>query len=267
MTVATEASYAERSYTGAEASFTPGFSALDAAHVFVSYFDASGLPVALTQGVHFSVLLDAQSAVTVSKIAFPVATPAAPVTIVIERVTPATQGTNFQNLAAYDASVHERIADASAMRAAELRNRQARTATPFVGSDTVVDFRPRNIRAADPVADSDVATKSWVLTITGLISIAASVAAAAASATAAAASAALALTRQTASEAARDLAQLWSSNPEDTPVVTGPNQYSAFHWAQKAAAQAAIILPYLTQTDDGLFGTADAGSQDDGIFA
>lgn len=33
MTVATEASYAERLYTGVETSFAPGFSALSAAHV------------------------------------------------------------------------------------------------------------------------------------------------------------------------------------------------------------------------------------------
>jgi hypothetical protein len=266
MTVATEASYAQANYTGVETIFTPGFSASSAADVFVSYFDASGLPVALTQGLHFSVALDAEGAVTVTRIAFPSATPSEPVTIAIERVTPAVQGTNFQNLAAYDASVHERIADAGAMRDAELKNRQVRTTTPFVGSSTVVDFRPKNVRAADPVDDSDVTTKSWVLTVTGLIAIAASVAAAAASAAAAAASAALALIRQTAAEAARDLAQLWSSQTEDTPVTTGPNQYSAFHWSQKSAASAALVLAALAVTDYGTVAAAPTETRDYGTI-
>src|SRR4051794_32711544 len=123
MTVATEACHAEAVYTGAETTFTPGFSAQSIEHVFVGYFDSEGALVDLTQGVHFSVTLGVDDAVTVTKIAFPVATVAAPVTIAIERVTPAVQGTDFDNLEAYDASVHERIADASAMRDAENRRR------------------------------------------------------------------------------------------------------------------------------------------------
>ncbi|MDM9629548.1 hypothetical protein QTL95_27055 [Rhizobium sp. S152] len=31
-------------------------------------------------------------------------------------------------------------------------------------------------------------------------------------------------------------AQKWATNPEDTPVTTGPDKFSAYHWAQKAAA-------------------------------
>jgi hypothetical protein len=264
MTVATETSYAELIYTGAETTFTPGFSALNTADVFVSWFDVDRLPVALTQGMHFSVALGADGAVTVSKIAFPVATALAPVTIAIERVTPAVQGTDFDNLAAYDASVHERIADAGAMRDAELRGRQARAVTPFAGTSNVVDFRPRNVRAADPLVDSDVATKGWVMLVTGLINIAASVASAAASAVSAAASAALALTRQTASEAARDLAQLWANQTEDTPVTTGPSKFSAFHWSQKSAASAALVLAALAVTDYGTVAAAPTETRDYG---
>lgn len=37
-------------------------------------------------------------------------------------------------------------------------------------------------------------------------------------------------------EAARDKAAEWADNPEDVPVETGPDRFSAFHWAEKAAA-------------------------------
>lgn len=33
---------------------------------------------------------------------------------------------------------------------------------------------------------------------------------------------------------ARDKAQEWATNPEDDPVETSPDQFSAFHWAKKA---------------------------------
>jgi hypothetical protein len=36
------------------------------------------------------------------------------------------------------------------------------------------------------------------------------------------------------------LARAWAQNPEDVPVVTGPNGFSALHWAAKAAASAAL---------------------------
>ena len=36
------------------------------------------------------------------------------------------------------------------------------------------------------------------------------------------------------------LARAWAQNPEDVPVVTGPDGFSALHWARKALAQAGI---------------------------
>lgn len=167
MTVATEASYAQAIYTGVETIFTPGFSALDPDAVFVDYFDINGLPVALTQGVHFSVTLDAAGAVTVTVIAFPSASVAAPVTIAFQRITPAVQGVNFTNLSQYDPSVHQEIADAGAMRDAELKGVQARSVTPFNVSDSIVDFRPRNVRAADPLDPTDLATKAYADLVSG----------------------------------------------------------------------------------------------------
>ena len=43
--------------------------------------------------------------------------------------------------------------------------------------------------------------------------------------------------------AAVDAAEAWAENPEDVPVETGPNKFSALHWAAKAAASAASITP------------------------
>lgn len=167
MTVTVETPYAERIYTGVQTIFTPDFTAQDPAHVFVGYFDQDLLPVPLIKDVHFTVSLDASGYVTVGRIAFPSASVAAPVTIFIERITPATQVVNFMDLARYSAEVHEKIADAGAMRDAELRSRQDRTATPFAVSDDVVDFRPRRLKAADPVLPEDLVTKNYADENTG----------------------------------------------------------------------------------------------------
>lgn len=66
-------------------------------------------------------------------------------------------------------------------------------------------------------------------------------------------------------------ASQWSDNAEDVPVVTGPNRYSAFHWAQKALAAAAANLAGLANAihtstlkdppaNDDEFGIADSAS-------
>lgn len=214
MTVATEACYAERSYTGVETVFTPGFSALAAADVHAGYLDANGLPVALTYNVHFSVSLDAQGAVTVTRIAFPSASVAAPVTVTFERVTPAVQGTDFTNLNQYDPSVHQRIADAGAMRDAELRSRQTRAIIPYSASSTAVDFRSRQVKAADPIAAEDLATKAYADAVSGTTAAAAS-AASAAAALVSQNSAATSATSASGSAAAAAAAAAILGNPDD----------------------------------------------------
>lgn len=45
-----------------------------------------------------------------------------------------------------------------------------------------------------------------------------------------------AVNQANAAAASATLAQRWATEAEDVPVTTGPNRYSAFHWAQKAAA-------------------------------
>ncbi|MFA6267775.1 MAG: hypothetical protein WC670_18915 [Pseudolabrys sp.] len=167
MTVPTEACYAERVYTGVETIFTPGFAAFSGADVHVSYFDSTGVKIELTLGVHFLVSLDGGGAVTVTRIAFPAASADQPVILAFERITPAIQGTDFTNLNRYDAALHGRLADAAAMRDAELRGKMLRDQQPFTTSDAAVDFRPRTVRAAEPVAASDLATKFYADEVSG----------------------------------------------------------------------------------------------------
>lgn len=266
MSVPTEAAYAELVWTGAETTFTPGFTAEAVGDVDVSYLDADDLPVDLTRGVHFDLSLDGSGAVTVTPIALPAATPSEPITLIFERDTGAVQGTDFTNLNRYNASVHGTLFDRAFRILGELKARMGRAVTPFVVTDDFVDFRPRRAKVADPVDDTDVATKGWVLVVTGLIDIANSVAAAAASAAAAAASAVLALARQVAAEAAADLAELWSSQSENTPVTTGPDKFSAFHWSQKSAASAALVLAALAVTDYGFITDAPTETRDYGTI-
>jgi hypothetical protein len=206
MTVATEAAYAERQYTGVETTFSPGFSALDPSHVLAGYFDpVKGVSTEFTYQVHYSVTLDPTTqAVTVTRIAFPSASAGQPVTIWLSRETPATQGVDFANLNQYDPSVHQLIADSGAMRDAELRSELDRVVQPFTTSTDAVDFRPRNVKAADPLAPEDLATKAYADLVSGsdaaghaaasATAAAASAVTAAASATAAAGSAATAAT-------------------------------------------------------------------------
>lgn len=63
---------------------------------------------------------------------------------------------------------------------------------------------------------------------------------------------------QTASEAARDKAQEWATKAEDSPVETGPDQFSALHWAQKAEQQKDALIA--TLTGDLLSWTTQTGS-------
>jgi hypothetical protein len=60
-------------------------------------------------------------------------------------------------------------------------------------------------------------------------------------AAAAAASAAAALVSENNAETAETLAQAWATNPEDDDVAGYAGEYSALHWAAKAAASAALL--------------------------
>lgn len=261
MTVGSENSYAERQWTGIETSFNPDFVAQNISHVAVKYLTEAGVLSTLTRGVHFSVTLGAGGAVTV----MPVNLPTAPGTLLISRHTPALQETDFQNLSRYSATVHATLHDRAMLIAAENRRDIEQGLGSFIFAAGVYDWRPYQLAAADPTADHHVATRGWVLQETGIDNLQNYVDQAAASAAEAAGVVVGVQTAVTAAEAARDSAELWAQQNEDTPVETG--QYSAKHWAAKAVAAASTVLPYLTQFDDGIFGDADTGAVDDGAFA
>lgn len=121
-TVATEISQAQFVWTGVETSFPCGFAALSATHLLVQETSAGPVTQTLVMGVHYSVAIDPSSgAVTV----VPIAIPVTPGTITVTRNTPATQGTQFNNLDPYQADAITLGLDAGAMRDAELKRRVA----------------------------------------------------------------------------------------------------------------------------------------------
>jgi hypothetical protein len=122
MTVETELCRVERTWTGVETQFSTGFKAKAKAYVKVGVKqDAPADPLALALGTHFDVALAADDLATV----LPLALPTPPLTLVIERQTPATQTTKFEDLGRYSADVHGDLHDLSAMRDAELGQRMA----------------------------------------------------------------------------------------------------------------------------------------------
>lgn len=266
MTVATEARYAERSWTGVETSFTPGFRALDLTHVSVKYRNSQSVVSDLTRGVHFNTTVDSAGNVTIT----PLSLPQAPGMLLITRRTPAVQETDFANLETFDPAVHTRLHDAAAMRDAELFDEITRNVRPYTvdyAGPGIVDFGAYRVRGATPVADADFATRGYVLQITGVLQLQAYVDQAAASAAAAGISAAGASTSATSSATARDKAQQWAENPEDAPVQIAPNKFSAFHWAQKAEDQAiaaATSALALANPDYGFIAAAPTETRDYG---
>lgn len=260
MTVPSDNAYRELSWTGVETSFNPSFTAERFEDVSASYRNSLGAVSALVRGTHFSVSLDGDNNVTVT----PLTMPAAPGTLLIERNSQVLQATDFDNLEDFDANVHETLFDRCMRLAGEFRRDIARRIGPFVTMAGVVDFRPYRVSAADPVDNQDLATKLWVLTTTGILNLTALVAQAAASATAAAASVVTAQTAQTAAETARDKAQAWSDTAENTPVQG--TEYSAFHWSQKSAASAALVLAALAVTDYGFITEAPTETRDYGTI-
>jgi hypothetical protein len=238
MTVSTENAYAEFQWSGVETSFNPNFAALDVSYVIVKYEDADGVISTLTRGVHYSVSIGAGNAVTVG----PLVLPAAPGTLLISRRTPATVSVQFDDLEDFPASEHQLLVDAAAMRDAEIWSYVGRFVVPFTNIAGVLDFGAYRLRAADPIADDDLATKGYVLQITGVLALQGYV-------DQAAASAALALTYQTGAQGfqtgaqtAQTLAQLWAS--AGLHVLVGGIDFSAKSYAQDAAAQAAIATSY-----------------------
>jgi hypothetical protein len=127
MTVATEKSHAELAWTGVETAFAAGFTAQDVSHIAVTYGSGSPLAIAnLVPGIHVYVLRDAATnAITVTPIAG--AMPAAPGTVIIDRVTPGLQQTTFGTLGPFSPALHQQLHDAAALRDDELKYRMSRS--------------------------------------------------------------------------------------------------------------------------------------------
>ena len=159
MTVSTENAYAELTWTGAEASFAPGFSALAADDVIVWSVDTAGTGTLLTRGAHYAVSLGGGNAVTVT----PLALPAAPKLLVFMRHTAALQPTDFSNLLKYTPATHTNLHDRAALRAAELWAAIARCLSlkPGAGIYDAHGYWIRNVR--DPAEAQDAATRAFVL--------------------------------------------------------------------------------------------------------
>jgi hypothetical protein len=238
MTVSLGTSYAERAWSGVETSFDPGMQAQDASHVSIRYLNGAGAISALTRNVHFSATIGAGGAVSIA----PIALPPAPGTLLITRRTPSTVSVQFNDLEDFPASEHQLLADAAALRDQELWDYVGRFVVPFTNLGGVLDFSPYRLRAADPLVDADLATRGYVLQITGVLSLQTYVNQAAASAAAAVVSASGAATSKTGADSARDTAQLWASG--GFHVLVAGADFSAKSYAADAAASAATATGY-----------------------
>jgi len=264
MTVATEVAYQERSWTGAETNFAPGMSAQEASHILVRYRNTLGVVSELTPGVHLAVSKAGAAGDAGVITAVPLNMPAAPGTVIFERLTPALQETRFEDLQDFPADIYTRLFDRCMLVAAEVRSLGARYVGTYSVHGGVTDFRPYQLAAADPSEDWHLATRGYVLQITGVLQLQQYVDQARGAAEDAQAALAATGDNLADTETARDLAQLWAEQQEDTPVGAG---FSARHYAAKAAAAAAIITPLLSAIDYGFVSDAPTEARDYGSVA
>jgi hypothetical protein len=246
MTVSLGTSYAERAWSGVETSFDPGMQALDGSHVSIRYLNGAGAISALTRNVHFSATIGAGGAVSIA----PIALPPAPGTLLITRRTPSTVSVQFNDLEDFPASEHQLLADAAALRDQELWDYVGRFVVPFTNLGGVLDFSPYRLRAADPLADADLATRGYVLQITGVLSLQTYVNQAAASAAAAVVSASGAATSKTGADSARDHGAACGRAAAFT-CWSPATDFSAKSYAADAAASAATATGYANLLNAG----------------
>lgn len=164
---AADAGYAALAWTGVETSFNPNMRAENVSHVGVSYISVLGVVTALTRGIHFNVALDGSGAVTLT----PAALPAAPGTLIVARATPADQQSNFQNLVAFDPSLHTKLHTRAAMRDGELARRIAVTELAIeLGTDAnVTAAAAASASAAAASAAAAAAAEADVLSLLSTI--------------------------------------------------------------------------------------------------
>lgn len=140
--------------------------------------------------------------------------------------TNASNSASAASTSATNAASSASAASTSASNAASSASAASSSATSASGSATTATTQATNAAGSATSASNSAAAAGN------------SASAAATSATAASNAQTGAETAQTAAVAARDLSQEWATKPEDQAITGSPGQFSALHWAAKAAASA-----------------------------
>ena len=155
-----------------------------------------------------------------------------------------TQQVDYQPFDAFPAETHEGALDKLTFLTQQLQEQLNRTVVLPVDDDTGEPFG-LGTPVSNEVVKYNAAETAFEATGIDATTFNDDVDAAAASASASAASASESVvSANESSDSAVDSsgfavkANEWAENPEDDPVETGPDQFSAFHWAQKSEASA-----------------------------
>ena len=216
MTVASTTSKVSYSGSGSVGPYPIPFRFIKDADIVAVQATAAGVETTLALGTNYTLTGAGDTsggALTLDQ-ALPVGS-----TLVISRNPAVVQETDYVENAAFPAETHEAALDLLTMICQALDEKISRAVLVDISSTT----DPSDL--LDEI-DADVA------------SAAASAATATTQAGLASAARVGAETAQGLAEDARDLAQEWAVNPEDDPITGYPGEFSALHWAAKAAAAA-----------------------------
>lgn len=159
MTVSSEQSQVTYVGDGVTTLFTIPYYFLKATDITITTITPGGVATVLTQNVDFTVAgagNPAGGSVTL------VVAPASLINVIISRVVPATQLTDYQPNDDFPAETHERALDKLTMLVQQAFSRLT-NALQLDSTLSFWDFKGhRGINAADPVNAQDVATKNWV---------------------------------------------------------------------------------------------------------
>ena len=218
MTVASTTSKVSYSGSGSVGPYPIPFRFIKDADIVAVQATAAGVETTLALGTNYTLTGAGDTsggALTLDQ-ALPVGS-----TLVISRNPAVVQETDYVENAAFPAETHEAALDLLTMICQALDEKISRAVLVDISSTT----DPSDL--LDEI-DADVA------------SAAASAATATTQAGLASAARVGAETAQGLAEDARDLAQEWAVNPEDDPITGYPGEFSALHWAAKAAAAASV---------------------------
>lgn len=201
----------------------------DADLVVIRIDDVTGAQTALVLSVDYTVT-GAGSAAGGS-VVLSVALPTGK-TVNVSRMLSPVQLVEIINQGKFFPEIHENVFDYLTMLIQQTNSSNDRSMLfPITDPDGTSMTLPNLAARALKALGFNAAGEPAVSTMT-MADIEAQVPLAAAQAAAAAASAVSA-------DGFSDLAEKWAENPENVPVVTGPDKFSALHWAAKALASAA----------------------------